>query len=244
MKKITKAVIGLVSIFYASSLFALIYIWQDEKGGYQISDSISQVPKELRALIGENPPDKKAEGGIGYWRDDRGNFHFFRVAASVVEPEKIEQLEKTSYDPEKDIVLRGKPNPEVLTATVEKVLTPDTILLGNGKRLRYTGVAFPGELPRNCEIYNRAVEYERDLLEGKTVKILFDTRKEDKAGCMLGQVFLGTNIFVNADLVLKGYAQMKIEPPNLEYFKLYRKLENYARQKHLGIWKELNKTSP
>ena len=99
-------------------------------------------------------------------------------------------------------------------------------------------IGFPASLDKNSEAYKAAMTYQKNLLMGKTVKILFDTKKREKDGTYLGEVFLGTDVFVNGDLVLKGYAQVKTEPPNLEYLKLYRKLENAARKDSLGIWKE------
>jgi len=240
MKKIIQSALVLAAAFYAANLWAVIYIWPDEKGAIEIADQTNRLPKEFMALLGENPPDKKQQGNAGYWRDERGNFHFFRLTASEpATPKKIEQVRKNSYDPEKDELLRGKPNPEVLTATVDKILAPDMILLTNGDKVRYTGIAWPAELSRESASFKAAMEYERSLIEGKTVKILFDRKKRDKDGNFLGQVFYGTNVYVNADLVFKGFAQQKIEPPNYEYLKLYRKLEDHARKNQLGIWKEL-----
>lgn len=245
MKKILVAFICLAGICYAGSAFALIFLWQDEKGVMQISDNLNQVPKEFRELVTENAPEKKEQGNIGYWRDGRGNFHFFRISPAAAKklpagPKKIEQIEKAAYDPEKDNILRGKPNPEVLTARVQKILTPSTILLANGEKLKYSGIGFPSELAPGSAAYQEAMTYEKTLVQGKTVKILFDKKKKDAEGVLIGQVFLGTEIFVNGDLVLKGYAQVQTEPPNLEYMKLYRKLENNARKHNLGIWRELS----
>ena len=247
MKKIFVAVLCAWGIFYAGSAWAVVFLWMDEKGVMQISDNLNQVPKEFRGLITENPPDKKEQGSIGYWRDANGNFHFVRISAPPsaqkppeLTPKKIEQIQKTAYNPENDMVLRGKPNPEVLTARVEKILTPSTILLASGEKLRYQGIGFPAELSPDSAAYKQTMSYEKSLLQGKTVKILFDRKKKDAQGFLLGEVFLGMEIFVNGDLVLKGYAQTKTEAPNLEYMKLYRKLEDNARKNNLGIWQEIS----
>jgi endonuclease YncB( thermonuclease family) len=247
MKKIVVAVFCALAIFYAGSAWAIIFLWQDDKGVMQISDSLAQVPKEFRELVIENGPDKKEQGNVGYWRDSNGNFHFVRVnpapsakKEAPLTPKKIEQIEKTSYDPESDMVLRGKPNPEVLTARVQKVLSPSTIQLSNGEKLRFQGIGFPSELAPGSMSYQSAMTYEKGLLQGKTVKILFDKKKKDAEGVLLGEVFMGTEMFVNGDLVLKGYAQVRTEAPNLEYMKLYRKLEDNARKTNLGIWQEIS----
>lgn len=241
MKKIIITVIGASCILYAMRCFAIIYIWQDEKGAFQISDNFNQVPKEFQKLVGDKPEPKKEENGLGYWLDSRGNFHFYRRKQSALEIKKpgIEPKVPSGYNPLEDDSWKCPPNPEVWTKRVQKVLGADEILLDGGEVLKFSGIAFPEDL-KNSEMSKEVIEYERNLLEGKTIKILFDKKRYDEKGRLLGLVFLGKDIFVNADLVLKGYARARIIPPNLEYMKLYQRLEDYARKEKLGIWKFLN----
>jgi len=239
MKKIIITALGLSCLFYALSLKAIFYTWQDEKG-YHLTDKLNQVPKEYQALVGDKLEDKKESSGVGYWRDNNGNIHFYKVVQPVVNKPGVQPSgPKPGYNPLMDDSWRGKPNPEVWTKTVAKILSPDEILLDSGETLKYSGIEFPAEIKKDSAIYQEAIAYQKKLLEGKTIKILFDQKKQDEKGRLLGEVFLGHDIFVNADLVLKGYCQRKTVPPNMEYMSLYRKLEEHAKKNKLGIWKEL-----
>jgi endonuclease YncB( thermonuclease family) len=244
MKKILTAAIGLSCLFYALAAFAALFIWQDEKGAYRLSDKLTQLPKEYQDLAGDKLEQKKEAKGIGYWRDNRGNYHFYRVAPAAPPNQRqtpAPPAQKPAYDPLLDNAWKGAPNPEVWTKRVSKVVAADELLLDGGETLVFTGVAFPEELKRDCAAHQEARAYLQKLLEGKTVKILFDRKKQDEKGRLLGEVFLGHDLFVNADLVLKGYCKTKTVPPNFEYMKLYRKLEENAKKEKLGIWKELSK---
>jgi len=242
MKKIIIAAMGASCLLFAATALAAMFIWQDEQGAYRLSDNLSQLPKEYQSLMGEKPEAKKESGGVGYWRDDRGNYHFYRaVPAPAPGKQPSAAPQKPAYDPLLDNAWKGAPNPEVWTKRVAKVVAADEILLDGGETLIFTGVAFPEELKRDSAVHKEALEYLQKLIEGKTVKILFDKKKQDEKGRLLGEVFLGHDLYVNADLVLKGYCRTKTVAPNLEYLKLYRKLEENAKKEKLGIWKELSK---
>ena len=240
-----KKALALLALLYALSSWAVLYIWQDEKGAYHITDNPSQLPQIYRSLLDKAPKTNALErAGVGFWRDARGNYHFYqkvfvRSITKTKRGERIQAKQKPKYNPALDDSWRGKPNPLVVSARVKKIISGDTILLEGGQKLKYQGICFPEELKGNTKIHQQAIEYQRNLLEGKIVQILFDKRKYDEKGRLVGLVFLGKNVFVNADLVLKGYAMKKTVPPNLEYQHLYQRLENYARKNHLGIWKVL-----
>jgi len=235
-----KAAVWVLCLMWAFSAFAVLYLWQDDKGVFQLSDNLSQVPKEYQNLLGEKPEDKKEAGGVGYWRDARGNIHFYQAVQPVIaKPGAQPAGPKPGYDPLLDNSWKGKPNPEVWTKRVQKILGPDEILLDGGEILTYSGIAFPEQLKKDGALGKEAMEYQKVLLEGKTIKILFDQQKQDEKGRLLGQVFIGHDLFINADLVLKGYCQRKTVAPNLEYLSLYQRLEEHARKNKLGIWKEL-----
>jgi len=230
-------------LFISHSLWAVIYIWQDEKARYRITDNPAQLPREFQALLEGKIEPRKEIGGVGYYRDGRGNFHFYRLSSSSSARAVPKSTKPSSPPPVLDSRWQGKPNPLVITARVKKIISGDTILLEGGQKLKYAGICFPESLKGKTKIHQEAIEYQRKLLEGKAVQILFDKKRYDEKGRLLGLVFLGKDIFVNADLVLKGYAQKHTVAPNYEYQALYQRLENYARKNKLGIWKELNKAS-
>jgi len=73
-------------------------------------------------------------------------------------------------------------------------------------------------------------------MKGKTVHLLFGPRKVDEKGRLLAYVYLGTDVFVNAELVMNGYARVQTVPPNTDYHKLFLRLEEFARKSMLGMW--------
>jgi len=244
MKIIIKTIIAGLVLGYALTLSAVMFLWEDEKGVFQITDSRKQLPKEFDELLNGDLPERKETKTEGYWRDPRGNYHFYRLLPSAQKPSPASAQAPSSQtipspDPLMDESWRGKPNPELLSVKVVKIISPDTIQLADGRKLKFSGVAFPEELAGNSELKNRIIKYQRDLLEGKTVQVLFDQKKIDEKGRLLGLVFWGTDVFVNADLVLKGYARAKPEPPNYEYQVLYQRLQDYAKAHRYGIWQFL-----
>lgn len=218
------------------------YTWVDEHGVH-LTDRLGEVPAKYQGLIREDEP-KREVNGIGYYLDDSGVYHFYEVRAlppakpaseAAAGPARFSApgLLNTAADDS----WRGPPNPEVVNATVKKIISGDTILLEDGTKLKYIGIAFPEDRKGNHPLHREAKSYQEKMLVGKTVQVLFGPRRLDEKGRTLGFVFLGTDVFVNADLVMNGYAVVKTEPPNTEYRELFQRLENEARANRLGIWR-------
>lgn len=131
---------------------------------------------------------------------------------------------------------------------VKEVIDGDTIVLNNGKVLRYIGIDAP-EIKRYIGgdfIYDpqpfalEAKEFNRSLVEGKKIKIEFDIQKIDNYGRLLGYCFVSTDrqdTFINAKLLEEGFASLHTKPPNVKYTDLFVSLQRKAREKEKGIWK-------
>ena len=126
---------------------------------------------------------------------------------------------------------------------VLEVIDGDTVRLENQRLLRYIGIDTPEIRIRNGNnfIYKpqpfaeEAKEFNRKLVEGKTVRIEFDVEKIDKYGRLLGYVFVKEK-FVNAKLLEEGYAVLFTNPPNLRYVELFKKLQKEAQDNKRGLW--------
>ena len=70
---------------------------------------------------------------------------------------------------------------------------------------------------------------------GKRVKLEFDRDRLDKYGRLLAYVYVD-NLFINAELVRRGYARASIVKPNIKHAELFQQLENEARDQRLGMW--------
>lgn len=126
---------------------------------------------------------------------------------------------------------------------IREVIDGDTVRLGNGQLLRYIGVDTPEVRIRqsNKWVYKpqpfalEAKDFNKQLIEGKYVRVEFDIDKYDSYGRLLGYVFLD-NIFVNAKLLEEGYAVLSTRPPNIKYVETFIELQKQARKEKKGLW--------
>ena len=125
------------------------------------------------------------------------------------------------------------PAPE--TATVTEVIDGDTITINTGHTVRYIGIDTP-ELHPVPEAYGmQAWQANREMVEGKTVRLEKDTSETDKYGRSLRYVYVNDTL-VNAELVKLGLAEAKSYPPDTKYQDLLERLESEARHAGRGIW--------
>lgn len=129
---------------------------------------------------------------------------------------------------------------------VTEVIDGDTIKVeinGTEYKLRYIGVNTPETKdPRKpVEEYGQeAYQYNKKLVEGKTVRLVKDVSETDKYERLLRYVYVG-NLFINAELVKRGYAFASSYPPDVKYSDLFRQLEAQARKSNTGLWAEQKK---
>ena len=120
---------------------------------------------------------------------------------------------------------------------VAKVVDGDTVVLSDGRTVRYIGIDTP---EKGQPFYDVATNFNRRLVKGKEVELEFDIQRYDRYGRLLAYVFVkdgkGKRIFVNAELVKNGYATVYTVPPNVKYTDLFVKLQEEARKKGLGLW--------
>jgi endonuclease YncB( thermonuclease family) len=118
------------------------------------------------------------------------------------------------------------------TAQVKRVIDGDTIDLEDGRRVRYLGVnATEWQEPFSIKAKRR----NRELVEGKTVRLEFDEQKMDGFQRLLAFVYVG-DMMVNAKLVEEGLAYAFIIPPNGRYSDQILALQKKAKSQKVGIW--------
>ena len=121
------------------------------------------------------------------------------------------------------------------TAKVIRVIDGDTITIEGGYRVRYIGIDTPEIYPRLEACGMEALEANRELVEGKEVRLERDVSDKDKYGRLLRYVYMD-GVFVNAELVKRGLAEAKAYPPDIKYQDFLEELEAEARQAGRGIW--------
>lgn len=128
-----------------------------------------------------------------------------------------------------------------ITGTVERVVDGDTIKVWIGNALetvRYIGVDTPETVHpnRGVEPYGKAAsEFNQSLVEGRKVRLEFDVEQRDRYGRLLAYVFVDT-IFVNAELISQGFAQLMTVPPNVQHVDQFISLQANARETNRGLW--------
>ena len=124
-------------------------------------------------------------------------------------------------------------------AVVERVVDGDTIVLAGGERVRYIGVNAP-ELhhpKKPVERYARETKaFNRQLVEGRRVRLEFDVERRDTYRRTLAYVYLEDGTFVNAELIRQGYAQVMTIPPNVKHQDAFLQLQRQAREAKRGLW--------
>jgi micrococcal nuclease len=126
-------------------------------------------------------------------------------------------------------------------ATVVRAVDGDTIearIDGTEEDVRYIGVDTPESVkpdtPVQCYAL-RASHFNARLVEGETVRLVFDAERRDVYGRLLAYVYVGDE-FVNAELVRRGYARTLTIPPNDRYAERFQRLATEAADAGRGLW--------
>ena len=128
------------------------------------------------------------------------------------------------------------------------VIDGDTIILEDGRHIRYLGINAP-EIPHDDKpgepFGKEALKFNIDLVKNKYVRLEMDREKTDRYGRILAYVFLKDGTFVNAALIKKGYAYVLSIGPNIKYRDILLKYQREAMKDNKGIWTViLNETAP
>ncbi len=198
----------------ASQAAAEIYRWVDRDGQVHFADDESVVPPEYRDRIQSRPSSPPSEPPL--------------PPPSSAKSNKGKRMKPSS--------------PRLSTtggqAKVVAVLDGDTIILSGGEKVRYAGLNtpethHPDKLPEYCG--REAFEANRRLVAGKTVRLEFDARRRDQYGRLLAYVYVD-GLFVNAELIRQGYAQVSTYKENQRYHEEFEHLQQSAIAARRGMW--------
>jgi micrococcal nuclease len=124
------------------------------------------------------------------------------------------------------------------SAIVARVVDGDTIKLDNGESVRYLGIDTPETVhpDKPVECYGpEATEANKQLVEGKKVRLEKDVTDRDAYGRLLRYVYVD-GVFVEAELVRGGYGYVYSRQPDVKYLKQLAALEREAKEKRRGLW--------
>lgn len=118
-------------------------------------------------------------------------------------------------------------------ARVVRITDGDTIVVEIDEieyKLRFIGIDSP-----EGYLGNESAEYNRKLIEGKTVTLIKDVSETDSFDRLLRYVIVG-DIFVNYEMVNKGYAKSGSWPPDTSCDDTFRQAQTNAQTSKLGMW--------
>ncbi len=125
---------------------------------------------------------------------------------------------------------------------VTRVIDGDTVELESGQHVRYIGIDTPETVdprkPVQC-FGEEASKKNKELVEGKVVKLQKDVSDKDKYGRLLRYVYVASGsgeLFVNLELVRQGFAHSYTYPPDVKYQAEILEAEKEARENSLGLW--------
>ena len=133
----------------------------------------------------------------------------------------------------------GNPGSEcgVSEALVTRIVDGDTIELESGETIRYLMINTPETTGGKNECYgSNAVQFNTDLVLGKTVTLDYDTECKDRFGRTLAYVSVGGQE-VNTLMIERGYAcLLHIAPNGDDRLAEFKALEDAAQAQSRGLW--------
>ena len=139
-------------------------------------------------------------------------------------PNKEQKLEKSSLN--------------FIQYEVIRVIDGDTVELKNGERLRYNDIDTPETVhpSKPVECYGpQASAKNKELVEGEIILVELGNPERDRYGRLLGYVYVD-DLFVNAELVRGGYAEVNsYGNPGSKLSNLFD-IEKNAKKSMKGLW--------
>lgn len=125
----------------------------------------------------------------------------------------------------------GSPLP-VAAERVARVIDGDTIVLEDGRKVRYAGINAPEEGEPG---YRESTQANNLLVGGKEVSLEFGRRKTEKHERLLAYVSVGRT-FVQVELVKQGWAIVTRTQPLPRYREVLQGHQEEAKAAGRGIW--------
>lgn len=122
----------------------------------------------------------------------------------------------------------------------------DTVVLADGRRIRYLGINAPeiqhGDKPG--EPFGRmAMRFNKNLVLHQKIRLERDVERQDVYGRHLAYLFLPNGVFVNAEIIRQGYAHCLSSALNTRYEARLLFAQRDAMQQGRGIWKKVKQDS-
>ena len=154
------------------------------------------------------------------------------VGSGQYETELDETSDQGSALGSKNVIPQGG------SVKVVRVVDGDTIEIEGGQTVRYIGIDTPETVhpQKTVECFGReASNKNKELVEGKFVRLEKDVSEVDKYGRLLRYVYVD-DVFVNELLVREGFAHASSYPPDVKYQDLLNSVQQEAQSQNRGLW--------
>lgn len=131
--------------------------------------------------------------------------------------------------------------PAGVDAVVRKVVDGDTIEISGGEDVRLIGIDTPETKDPNRPVGcfgQEATTFMATLVPpGTPVRLVGDVEQRDRYDRLLAYVYRRSDgLFVNAELLRRGYAQLLTIPPNVAHTDEFVAIAGRARDASQGLW--------
>lgn len=129
---------------------------------------------------------------------------------------------------------------------VTRVVDGDTIEIEGGEKVRYLGIDTPETVDPRKPVQCFGIEASKknkELVEGKTVRLEKDITDRDKYSRLLRYVWVD-DLFINLELVKQGFASSYTRPPDVKYQTEFLAAEKEAREAKRGLWEACSQETP
>jgi endonuclease YncB( thermonuclease family) len=120
------------------------------------------------------------------------------------------------------------------TGLVKEVVDGDTIILSGGRTVRLIGINAP---EHEMYFFEEARDALKAIVYGREVILEKDVSETDRYGRLLRYVY-ADGLFVNLEIVNRGFANSYTYPPDVKYTDKFLEAERHARGHELGLWEE------
>jgi micrococcal nuclease len=131
--------------------------------------------------------------------------------------------------------------PAGVDVVVKRVVDGDTLEVTGGERVRLIGVDTPESVtpdrPVGC-FGKEASRFTASVVPpGTAIRLVGDVEQRDRFGRLLAYVYRQSDgLFVNAELLRQGYAQLLTIPPNIAHTDELAAIARQAREGSQGLW--------
>lgn len=203
------------------------------------NDLLASIAEDVESIEPQSEAGVELVSGSGGYSQPKFNLIGFNQSAPRAGTGTFFNVERFAAD---------KPAVEPVNsieATVKQVIDGDTVILTDGRHVRYLGIDTPETRRKDGDGWVKdpeayaeaATQRNREWVEGKRVRLEWDLQTHDRYGRLLAYVYV-SEVMVNAELLKEGFAQPLTIPPNVKHASLFKQLSREARLAKRGLWKD------